>query len=109
MFAIFVMNPHPLSGLCIFSGGGCKGMFFPVHQVCHQLGRTYSFRLSNGNTHPVLGPVFGPLGLVPRLASYLKSPVLLLRKEYVADTGGAGFNRGGAAVRGMLVSLLSTF
>jgi N-methylhydantoinase B len=27
------------------------------------------------------------------------APVVVLRKEYVADTGGAGFNRGGAAVR----------
>ena len=26
------------------------------------------------------------------------SPVLLMRKEYVTDTGGAGYNRGGAAV-----------
>ncbi len=31
-------------------------------------------------------------------ASELDSPVLLMRKEYVTDSGGAGFNRGGAAV-----------
>ena len=38
-------------------------------------------------------------GLDPATESMeLESPVLLLRKEYVADTGGAGFNRGGAAV-----------
>ena len=31
-------------------------------------------------------------------ASELDSPVLLMRKEYVSDSGGAGFNRGGASV-----------
>ena len=31
-------------------------------------------------------------------AMELDSPVLLMRKEYVCDTGGAGYNRGGAAV-----------
>ncbi|MGR8918512.1 MAG: hydantoinase B/oxoprolinase family protein [Gammaproteobacteria bacterium] len=31
-------------------------------------------------------------------ASELDSPVLLMRKEYVADSGGPGYNRGGAAV-----------